>query len=50
MTYENATNLIERASGTEFDVNVVAAFREVMKRKMADRDRVPATASQVVEA
>jgi HD-GYP domain-containing protein (c-di-GMP phosphodiesterase class II) len=50
MTYENATNLIERAAGTEFDVEVVAAFRKVMKCKTAEAGRVPAAAPETVEA
>jgi len=49
MTYEDATSLIVRASGTEFDVEVVAAFKEVMKRKVADKDRVAVAAPQAAE-
>jgi putative nucleotidyltransferase with HDIG domain len=49
MTYEDASNLIVRAAGTEFDVEVVEAFKEVMKRKIAERDRVPAAAPQAAE-
>ncbi len=48
MTLENATNLIVRAAGTEFDAEVVAAFKEVMKRKMAERNRAAEVAPEVV--